>query len=97
MYDFVLTPEALDDLIGIQDYIAQDNPNAASRVIDECFESFAKLAESPFIGHKREDLTSHEVRFWSLYSYVIIYDANTRPLSIVRVLSGYRDIASLLY
>ncbi len=96
MYDFDLTPEAQDDLIAIQDYIALDNPTAAARVIDECFESFAKLAESPFIGHKREDLTPRDVRFWGIYSYLIIYDGNTKPISIVRVLSGFRDITSLL-
>lgn len=96
MADFVLTIEAQDDLIAIQDYIALDNPTVAARVIDECFESFAILAEQPLIGHKRDDLTSREVRFWSIYSYLIIYDATTQPISIVRVLSGYRDITSLL-
>ena len=96
MNDFTLTPEAQDDLIALQDYIAIDSPTAAARVLDECFKSFAKLAESPFIGHKREDLTSREVRFWSVYSYMIVYDANAKPISIVRVLSGFRDITSLL-
>jgi toxin ParE1/3/4 len=96
MNGFTLTPEAQDDLIALQDYIALDNPATAARVLDECFESFAKLAESPFIGHKREDLTRRDVRFWSLYSYMIVYDANTKPVSIVRVLSGFRDITSLL-
>lgn len=96
MADYVLTIEAQDDLIAIQDYIALDNPSVAVRVIDECFESFAMLANQPHIGHKREDLTPREVRFWSIYSYLIIYDATTQPISIVRVLSGYRDITSLL-
>lgn len=96
MADFVLTIEAQDDLIAIQDYIARDNPKVAARVMDECLESFVTLSEQPFIGHKRVDLTSREVRFWSIYSYLIIYDATTHPISIVRVLSGYRDITSLL-
>jgi plasmid stabilization system protein ParE len=71
--DFDLTPLAQRDLIEIQDYIAQNNPIAAARVIDECFECFVKLADQPFIGHTREDLTAREVRFWNLYSYMIIY------------------------
>lgn len=96
MHDYILTPEAQDDLMAIQDYIAQDNPVVAARVIDECFECFAKLSESPLIGHKREDLTIRDVRFWNLYSYLVIYDANTKPISIVRCLSSYRDITSLL-
>lgn len=95
-YNFTLTSEAQNDLTALQDYISQDNPTAVVRVIDACFAAFAKLAESPFIGHKREDLTARDVRFWSVYSYLIVYDANTKPISIVRVLSGYRDIMSLL-
>ena len=48
------------------------------------------------IGHVREDLTSRPVRFFSVHSYIIIYSAASRPLSVVRILSGYRDIAVLL-
>lgn len=96
MQDYILTPKALDDLINIQDYIAQDNPRAAARIIDQCFDAFRKLAENPMIGHLREDLTSRDVRFWRHYSYFIVYDANTHPISIVRVLSGFRDISSVI-
>jgi hypothetical protein len=31
-----------------------------------------------------------------VHSYLVIYRPETRPLQIVRVLSGYRDIATLL-
>jgi plasmid stabilization system protein ParE len=96
MYDFALTSEAQRDLIAIQDYIAQDNPAAARHVIDQCFACFSKLAASPLLGHTREDLTSRAVRFWNVYSYMIVYDPQTNPISIIRVLSGYRDLSSLL-
>jgi hypothetical protein len=36
------------------------------------------------------------VRFFSVHSYLIIYNAASQPLSIVRILSGYRDVAILL-
>ncbi len=96
MRRFSLTPEARDDLVNIQDYIAQDNPQAAARVINEMFEHFGRLADHPEIGHVREDLTPRRVRFWSIYSYLIVYDPITQPVSIVRVLSGYRNIAAIL-
>ncbi|ESQ94620.1 type II toxin-antitoxin system RelE/ParE family toxin [Asticcacaulis benevestitus] len=94
--NFILSDEARDDLIDIQDYIALDSPRQAERVIDDIFTVFDKLAANPMIGHVREDLTSRPVRFFSVHSYLIIYNATSRPLSIVRILSGYRDIAVLL-
>lgn len=54
------------------------------------------LARNPDRGHLRKDLTTKPVRFWSIYSYLIIYDPATRPLEVVRILSGYRDIATIL-
>ncbi len=55
-----------------------------------------KLAENPFIGHAREDLTNQPVRFFTFkWHYLIIYKL-CKPIKIVRVLSGYRDISNLL-
>lgn len=95
-HDFLLTSQATDDLMAVQDYIAQDDPAAAARVIDKCFSCFSLLADTPLIGHRREDITSAQVRFWSIYSYLIVYDPHTHPITILRVLSGYRDLASAL-
>ncbi len=94
--DFVLSFEARTDLLDIDTYIAEKNPEAASRLVDEFFEAFAKLARRPELGHVRRDLTTLPVRFWPLRSFLIIYDPGARPLMIVRVLSGYRDIVDLL-
>jgi plasmid stabilization system protein ParE len=96
MRDYNLTPEATDDLFQIQDFIAQDNPAAAAQIIEKCFEALSHLSEQPLMGYKREDLTPRDVRFWSFYSYLIVYDPHTKPISIVRILSGYRDISSML-
>lgn len=77
-------------------YIAEDNPVAADRVESELYAAFAKLADNPYMGHMREDITGRSVRFWSVYSYQIIYRPDTSPLQVVRVLSGYRDLGDVL-
>jgi len=56
----------------------------------------ASLANTPYLGHKREDLTPRPLRFWPVGSYLIIYKPDTKPLEILRILSGYRDVAGLL-
>jgi plasmid stabilization system protein ParE len=93
---FVLSDEARVDLIDIQDYIAKDSRRQAARVIDDIFEVMNKLSVNPLMGHVREDLTSRPVRFFSVHAYLIVYDALSRPVGIVRVLSGYRNVAAIL-
>jgi len=96
MLSFILSPDARYDLYEIQDYIAQNNPAAAAKVIDAIYEAFDLLAERPHIGHRREDLTQKDLRFWGVYSYLIIYDPKAEPLSIIRILSGWRDVAGAM-
>ena len=96
MARFVLSPEASDDLREIRDYIARDSTSAARRVLADLRVAMRRLAEMPEIGHVRQDLADEPLRFWPVYSYLIIYRPDSRPLEVVRVLSGYRDIAELL-
>ncbi len=55
-----------------------------------------RLAGMPELGHVREDLADESLRLWPVRSYLIIYRPDRRPLQIVRVVSGYRDIVELL-
>ena len=96
MADYFYSREARLDLLEIWEHIARDNVDAADRVEEEIQKSVTMLATNPALGHIRPDLTSKPVRFWSVYSYLIIYDPNARPLEVVRILSGYRDVAALL-
>jgi plasmid stabilization system protein ParE len=91
-----ISPQALSDLQEIWLYIAQDNPLYADKVEAEIYFEFENLAKHPNIGHKRSDLTDKPVLFWNLYSYQIIYSADIKPLQILRILSGYRDITNIL-
>ena len=96
MADYFYSREARLDLLEIWEHIAKDNVDAADRVEQEIQKSVARLASNPGLGHLRRDLTSKPVRFWPVYSYLIIFDPDARPLEVVRILSGYRDVAALL-
>jgi plasmid stabilization system protein ParE len=54
------------------------------------------LSEAPGVGHTRRDLTVAPVRFFSAYSYVIVYNPDSRPLEVVAILHGNRDVEHLL-
>ena len=96
MADFYYSAEARRDLMGIWEYIAQNDIDAADRVEKEIERAVRKLSANPAIGHVRRDLTLRGVRFWRVHSYLIAYSPETQPLEVVRILSGYRDIAELL-
>lgn len=96
MSGYVLGIEAQLDLELIWDYIAQDNIDAADRWIDKLFGAFELLADAPGMGHKREDLTDLTVLFWPVGAYLIIYRAQRKPIEIVAVTQGARDVPAFL-
>ena len=96
MTGFVLGVDADLDLDGIWEYIAADNVDAADRWVGKLFDAFEALARAPGMGHKREDLTDYPVLFWPVGSYLIIYRAEHRPIEIVAVAQGSRDIPAFL-
>lgn len=93
---FLLTPAAQSDLIEIDEYLRRESMQAATRVLARLRDQMRRLAERPGMGHLREDLADEKLRFWPVYSYLIIYRADVRPIQVVRVLHGSRDARSLL-
>ncbi len=89
---FVLTPQAQADLLEIWNYIAEDSPESADRVLERLYAAFTRLAETPAMGHHREDLADRRHRFWTVYSYVVAYRDQTRPLQIIAIVHGARQL-----
>ena len=98
MSAYTLSGAARLDLIDIVEFVAADNLNAAYRLRDRMFVAFDRLADQPGLGHVRDDLIGRDVgvRFWPVDSYLVIYRQAAGEVQIVRVLSGYRDIAAIL-
>jgi plasmid stabilization system protein ParE len=99
MRRYQLTAQAADDLFEIWSYIAEDSVEAADRVEDAVHEACAFVAEAPLRGQVRDDLTDLPVRFWTVQrypNYRIVYDPDTTPLQIIRILHGARNIPALL-
>jgi plasmid stabilization system protein ParE len=94
--EFVLTRAAKGDLLKILEYLEGDNPSAALNVADALDDAMQLLADNPGVGHLRPDLTPQDVRFWSVFRIMLIYRPDTKPLEIIRVLHGNRDLRTLL-
>jgi len=91
------TSEAKIDLAEITAFLAEEAGIATTRrVIMTIKTACAFLNQTPGAGHSREDLTNKPVRFWQVYSYLIVYDPTPRPIRIIRVLHGNRDVTGIL-
>ena len=96
MKPYFVAPEAEDDLRQIWRYLLGEAGLAiANRIQSELVDAFDALAEVPGKGHKRSDLTSRDVLFFSVYQYMIVY-RRTEFVEIVAVLHGKRDVKRLL-
>ena len=96
MTGYILGAAVEFDLDEIREYIAADNIDAADRWIARLFDAFEALGQTPGMGHRREDLTRYPVLFWPVGAYLIIYRAERRPIEIVAVTQGSRDIPAFL-
>ena len=84
------TPDAIQDLDAIWDYIAQDNEQAADRVIDELSRHFELVLRFPGIGELQQSLSDGTYRRSVHGNYVIYYRAIDKGIVIARVFHGAR-------
>lgn len=96
MKTFLLTKPAERDLDQIKRYLVERaGTRIARRVLKDIRRAADLLGKEPGAGHSREDLTNRPVRFWPVYSYLIVYDPETKPIQILRVLHGMRDVEEI--
>jgi plasmid stabilization system protein ParE len=93
---FLLTPKAKADLREILLDIADDNPDTAERLRSEIYKALQQLGRSPGIGHYHEEFLDRRYRFWNFYSYVVCYIWEQKPIRIVAIVHGARDLVSFL-
>jgi toxin ParE1/3/4 len=87
--------QAERDLVDIWLYIANDNPAAADKFLDQIDTICKVLSASPLLGRSREEL-GRRLRSFPVGDYLIFYRPKRTGIAVVRVLSGYRDLDKLL-
>jgi toxin ParE1/3/4 len=90
----VLTPQARADLVDIWAYIAVDNMKAADGVLTSINDRIDMLADSPEIGHRRDEISAG-LRSFPESKYVIFYRPIRDSIQIIRILHGARDIETI--
>lgn len=65
-------------------------------MLDTLEKALERLAKNPGLAHMREELADRRYRFYLVYSYLIVYRFETKPLQVIRVLHAARDVQSIL-
>jgi toxin ParE1/3/4 len=88
------TAQAEEDLIDLWLYIAQDNPSAADRLLDEIEDKFLLLAANPRLGPARPGIAP-DCRYFPVGRYLILYRLISDGIEVVRVVQGSRRLEDL--
>jgi toxin ParE1/3/4 len=95
MSRYTVSRQARRDLKEIWQYIADDSPEAANRLLANLEDKFQFLASQPYSGERRPDLGDPEYRVFSAGKYVIFYRLLGRTVVISHVRHGARDWGKL--
>ena len=74
--------------------MAENNPEAAGRLVKEMTRRFALLRDNPHIGREQDKLLVN-MRSFVVKNYFIFYLPFEEGVEILRVLHGSRDIGSI--
>jgi len=98
MAQYVLSPEALRDLLGLERFLtSRESHERALSVLARLHRAMTSLADYPGIGRKRGDLSGSPLCF-PVSSWLIFYRVtpDRMGVEIIRVLDSRRDITSIL-
>ncbi len=93
-----ITSKAYNDIEIILGYIAKDNKTAATKFGKLLNKAFTTLCKHPYLGKTRDDFTYLDVKFYVVKkNYLVIYRIiENKAIRILRVLTTYQDICSIL-
>jgi toxin ParE1/3/4 len=94
MSRYIFAIQARKDLKEISNRIALDNPAAARRLVDEIKRKCKTVADFPNMERSYSDLLP-SLQGFLVGDYIVFYFSKKNSIQVIRVLSGYRDLAAI--
>lgn len=88
--------EAEQWLKEIYEYISEDNPTAAEKVVSGIYDKAQKLSDFPQLGHKYREEPEGDIRILLYGHYRIAYIISGNYIDILGVFHGALDIERYL-
>ena len=89
------SPEALEDLESIAEYISRDSEFYARAVVSKILETSQSICEFPLIGRIVPETGDERIRERFIYSYRLAYRIEEKRILIVAVIHGRRLFDSI--
>ncbi len=101
MFEVKVSPQAVEDLLEIKDYIENEllNPIAAQNTVEKIVEIFEDLANYPEIGIPVERYVSFstDYKFVLANNYFIFYRIKEDCVKVIRIMYSRRDFVKILF
>lgn len=89
-YDVVWSPEALEDVDEIAEFIARASPTYAATVVDKLLDAARKLSTFPFAGRVVPEVGNDLIREKLVLDYRLIYRLHDEEVIVLAVIHGKR-------
>ena len=91
-------PVAVDDLVSIFDWIANDSPANVVAFVERLHKRIGNLKTHPFLGHipRDEKLKYSGYRILVIESYLVFYMIRGKTVEIHRVVHGSRNLDDII-
>jgi len=81
----IWSPQAADDLVENNKYIARENPDAARVIVNNIYESRKRIKEFPTQGRVVPEIGQKDIREIFCGSYRIIYQIEAKNILILTI------------
>jgi toxin ParE1/3/4 len=97
-YTLRYLPVAVDDLVSIFDWIANDSSANAAAFVEKIDQRIGSLKIHPFLGHmpREEKLRLSGYRILVIESYLVFYVIRAKTVEIHRVIHGSRNLDDII-
>ena len=97
-YTLRYLPVAVDDLVSIFDWIANDSPAKAAVFVEKLDQRIGNLETQPFLGHtpRDEKLKNSGYRILVIEPYLVFYMIRGKTVEIHRVVHGSRNLDEMI-
>lgn len=89
-YKIIWSPEAIEDLQSIAEYIQRDSEFYGRAVVAKILEVSRSIKDFPLIGKIVPELENENIRERFVYSYRLVYQIKKQQILIVAVIHGRR-------
>ena len=94
-YRVTWSPEAVEDLESIAEYIERDSSFYAQAVVSKILEASRNIKDFPFIGRVVPEIGDENIRERFIYSYRLVYQIRQQRILVVAVIHGKRLLENI--